>query len=315
MLIAFIDHEKPNATAEKRLLASVNNLIVIYMLPAPPKHRNLLSPVITLLALVLMWPASAIATGSHVTGFWGDTGASPKSGAYDGTMPPLQIDSPATATVIIYIHGTTRPQRRENCEKSYNVPPKSLTTLASPTADGTTANSHIYFLCSTATDDGSAGSYIFKRARELRTHLDLLTAAGVKPRNIFVAGHSAGGWTALMAMSDAGTRFNAAIVFAPACCGPRKEESRYPIWRQKIRPFQISRITATAHLRVLVFAYNDDPFNRPQDLGFLTAHDPAGATLVGYDCGHGHATHRFDCRLADTKTMISAYIAARKADF
>jgi pimeloyl-ACP methyl ester carboxylesterase len=285
------------------------------MLPAPPKHRNLLSPVITRLALVLMWPASAIATGSHVTGFWGDTGASPKSGAYDGTMPPLQIDSPATATVIIYIHGTTRPQRRENCEKSYNVPPKSLTTLASPTADGTTANSHIYFLCSTATDDGSARSYIFKRARELRTHLDLLTAAGVKPRNIFVAGHSAGGWTALMAMSDAGTRFNAAIVFAPACCGPRKEESRYPIWRQKIRPFQISRITATAHLRVLVFAYNDDPFNRPQDLGFLTAHDPAGATLVGYDCGHGHATHRFDCRLADTKTMISTYIAARKADF
>ena len=156
---------------------------------------------------------------------------------------------------------------------------------------------------------------IFSSTRELRTHLDLLAAAGVKPRNIFVAGHSAGGWTALMAMSDAGTRFNAAIVFAPACCGPRKEESRYPIWRQKIRPFQISRITATPHLRVLVFAYNDDPFNRPQDLGFLTAHDAAGATLIGYDCGHGHATHRFDCRLADTKTMISTYIAARKADF
>ena len=254
-------------------------------------------------------------TGSHLTGFWGDTGASPQSGAYDGTMPPVKIDSPATATVIVYMHGTTRPQRRENCETSYNVPPKSLATLALHTANGTITNSHIYFLCSTATDDGSAGSYIFKRARELRTHLDLLADAGVKPRNIFVAGHSAGGWTALMAMSDARTRFNAAIVFAPACCGPRKEESRYPVWRQKIRPFQISRITAAPHLRVLVFAYNDDPFNRPQDLGFLTAHDPTGATLVGYDCGHGHATHRFDCRLANTKTIISNYIAARKANF
>jgi len=29
MLIAFIDHEKPNATAEKRLVASVKNLIVV----------------------------------------------------------------------------------------------------------------------------------------------------------------------------------------------------------------------------------------------------------------------------------------------
>jgi len=285
------------------------------MLPARPKHRNRLSPVITLLALALMWPASAMATGSHLTGFWGDNGASPQSGAYDGTMPSVKVDRPATATVIVYMHGTTRPHRRENCEKSSNVPPKSLTALRLHTANGTTTKSHIYFLCSTATDDGSAGSYIFKRACELRTHLDLLAAAGVKPRNIFVAGHSAGSWAALMAMSDAGTRFNAAIVFAPACCGPREEESRYPVWRQKIRPFQISRITATPHLRVLVFAYNDDPFNRPQDLGFLTAHDPAGGTLVGYDCGHGHATHRFDCRLADTKTMISTYIAARKADF
>lgn len=285
------------------------------MLPARPKHRNRLSPVITLLALALMWPASAMGTGSQLTGFWGDTGARPQSGGYHGTMPSMKIDSPATATVIVYMHGTTRPQRQENCEKSYNVPPKSLTTLAIPAANGAAPNSHIYFLCSTATDDGSAGSYIFKRARELRARLDLLAAAGVKPRNIFVAGHSAGGWTALMALSDAGTRFNAAIVFAPACCGPRKEESRYPVWRQKIRPFQISRITAAPHLRVLAFAYKDDPFNRPQDLGFLTAHDPTGATLVGYDCGHGHATHRFDCRLADTKTIISTYIAARKADF
>jgi len=29
MLIAFIDHKKPNATAEKRLVASINDLIVV----------------------------------------------------------------------------------------------------------------------------------------------------------------------------------------------------------------------------------------------------------------------------------------------
>ena len=97
-------------------------------------------------------------------------------------------------------------------------------------------------MCSKATDGNKTGSYIEKRVNEIDNVLDQLLDNGIKPKNIFLSGVSAGGWSSLMLMPKVGIKFNSAIVFAPACCGPRHEINKYPVWRKKIRPKQVKQI-------------------------------------------------------------------------
>ena len=197
-------------------------------------------------------------------------------------VPPIRLRNATAATVVVYSHGTVRPQIIEDCGRWFNAVPDSVLALEK------SSKIHIYFLCSNATDGGVRGAYIYNRAREIDTTLDKLIAAGVPPHNIFLAGHSAGGWASLMMTKIAGRKFNAAIIFAPSCCGPRSEAGIYPAWRGQVRPFQVSEMLDVERIEALVFGYDDDRFNRPEDLRFLTDAFPRSVKLVGYFCGGGH---------------------------
>ena len=238
-----------------------------------------------------------------------DEDISPVAFSYTKDRPVIRISDAQQATVIIYQHGTKRPSYRENCKARIEEIPVSITALEEE------PGTYIWFICSTATDDGTRGSYIFKRVAETDVVLDELLAAGVKPRNLFLAGHSAGGWVSLMAAQEIGAKFNAAIAFAPACCGSREEINRFPLWRKKTRPAQVKQMLSADRLRALVFAYSDDAFNRPDELQFLMAQFPASTELVGYDCKAGHTTHLNDCRSKATTQRIHDYVLARKQDF
>jgi len=154
------------------------------------------------------------------------------------------------------------------------------------------------------------GNYVYERLREVETTLDELIALGVPPKNIFLAGHSAGGWTSLMAMRLFGEKFNAAIVFAPAFAGPRSEESRYPWWRRKARPRQIREMLEAPEIRALVFAYYGDPYEAPEELRFLTEHYAETVQIIAYACDirNPHLAHLNDCREANTSETIAKYI-------
>ena len=104
---------------------------------------------------------------------------------------------------------------------------------------------------------------------EINEVLDELLLIGVKATNIFLSGHSAGGWSSLMSMNMVGKKFNAGILFAPACCGPRSEILVYPSWRKRIRPAYIKNMTNVERIEALIFSYKDDPYNRPRDLLFI----------------------------------------------
>ena len=91
----------------------------------------------------------------------------------------------------------------------------------------------------------------------------------LQPKNLFLAGHSNGAWTALMMMKDVNTRFNGVIAFAPAFAGKRSEISFAPWWRNTTRPRQIKEMLTAPRMDALVFAYENDAFNRPQELQFL----------------------------------------------
>ena len=228
--------------------------------------------------------------------------AGPGSGAIIAPDLP-QITAPQSTRVIVYAHGTSNSLVRENCWVRHNKPPRTLTSLVD--AD---PNLVLVYVCSLATDGGVPGSYIHKRADEIADVVDGLAVLGVPAANIYLSGHSAGAWSSLMYMSGAAESVAGGILFAPACCGPRDNAQRYPIWRGQIRPRQVSQIVGGDTLRALVFAYTDDAFNRPRDLTFLPEAFPQTVTMVSQFCGNGHTTHQIDCDAYTTRDRIAAFI-------
>ena len=65
-------------------------------------------------------------------------------------------------------------------------------------------------------------------------------------------------------------------------------------------------------IEALIFAYNDDPYNRPEDLMFLKDSYLDSIEIIGYNCGQEHLTHLKDCRLEETKEKIIDYIRYRQ---
>ncbi len=217
----------------------------------------------------------------------------------------------AQQIVIIYNHGTQYPQQREPCFMWYNKPPPSLKAQI---------NDHtlIYSLCSTSVESPvptSAGKQVYLRKKEINFTIDAFLARGIKPKHIFLAGHSNGGWTSLMMMRDVNKRFNGAIAYAPAFAGKRSDVAFAPWWRNTARPKQIKKMLGAPQMDALVFAYENDAFNRPQDLMFLSEHYPKqgshGVWFVSYDCGNknAHQTFRNDCYLARTKQQIAEFMS------
>lgn len=238
-------------------------------------------------------------------------GFSPASFRTPASPASLSVPDAARKTIILYSPGTRWPQFVEDCAEKDYAPPPAIMALERA------RNTHVYYLCPRSTDAGVPGAYIFSRAREIKAAIDVFLQRGVEPRNIFLAGHSAGAWSSMMLMGDVGRKFNAVIGFGPACCYPRDVADRYPYsyWRQVVRPYQTTVMTAARRFEALLFAYPDDPFNRPDDLAFLTDAYPRGVRLVSQSCGEGHMTPLRDCRVDETAGIIRRYIAERKALF
>jgi pimeloyl-ACP methyl ester carboxylesterase len=272
-------------------------------------RRSLLLLVLGLLAL----PSAVVAqspTASRHTGFLpGSVGVHPVAGAAHRGPTDIVVDSPATRLVVVYSHGTTNPRQIEDCGAWFNQVPGSIRSQQGPDV-------LIFYLCSGAREArstwGTAGEYVYRRVEEIEAVVDALLSAGVSPARIFLAGHSAGGWASLMAAARFGHKLNAVVAFAPAFAGPRAEVDRYPWWWQEARPRQVQELLAAPALTALVFAYDDDPFETPEDLAFLVQRHP-GVRLVGYACPDGsrHLTHLRDCREAATASAVAEYLSAR----
>ncbi len=222
---------------------------------------------------------------------------------------------PDQQIVIIYNHGISAPQQREPCYMPYNRPPPSLQQLVSD-------HLLVYSLCSTAIESplpSSAGKQVYLRKQEISHAIDAFLARGILPRHLFLAGHSNGGWTSLMMARDTDKRFNGIIAFAPAFAGKRSEAKMFPWWRKEVRPRQIADMLSAPRMDALVFAYDNDPYNRPQDLLFLTEHYPLkdghGVKLISYSCHrfNAHQTYRQDCRLPETRKIITQFIQSQIA--
>jgi len=250
-----------------------------------------------LLALLVLALAAAGAAAQQ--------GPAPPAPLQDKPTPPREAApaDPAQSVVIIFSHGTYRPQRRHQCNEEKDVP-GVVRDLAE--ANGWT----VFYLCSAATDDGEAGSYTYKRADEILAAVAAQRARGVPAQRIFLMGHSAGGWSSLMAARKDATSFNATVAFAPAFAGPRHEEAQYPKWRRELAPAQTAYLRQAKRIEALIFAYSDDDFDRPSELAPLES--IPGVRVLAFDaCQRGHGTTYTDCFREGAKIEIEDYIKTR----
>jgi dienelactone hydrolase len=163
-------------------------------------------------------------------------------------------------------------------------------------------------------NDGRGTPKIRGRVADLRAALDALRGYGVPPAQIFLAGHSAGGWAALAVEAADPDGQNAAIALMPAFAGERT--GRTEAWTA-LRAELAEEIAGMPAARALVYASEGDPFERPQDLAFLSAMPEvalvalAPGEVEGVPCARPdpHRLAFLDC-FATQRDEILAFLAA-----
>lgn len=242
----------------------------------------------------------AFSASNHLTGFLPNTvGAKPISNGYTGDRPTIKLEKTRDITIIIFMHGTNNSNTAKDCSTSSSRVPDALKLI-------TEKDVVIFYLCSSAVETLSfiPGSYIFNRINELESILDEFLTVGVHPSQIFLAGHSAGGWVALMAAHRFQEKYAGSIAFAPAFSGKKRTASIW--WRNIARPHQIKKMLSAEDINALVFAYYNDPFEDPESLKFLT--EKPSIKLVSYNCPFPHGAIFRGCKLDETRAKIHDFI-------
>jgi pimeloyl-ACP methyl ester carboxylesterase len=150
----------------------------------------------------------------------------------------------------------------------------------------------------------------------VRTFLD----SGVPPAHIFLVGQSAGGWASLLVARRQQVPINAVIAFAPAFAG--RKARRTEDW-QAIHEQHVAYLSAADQLHALVFAFDRDAYNTPEDLAFLQVIPGvhflhlSEQAIAGIPCQrpNGHRTVCRDCFLQTQQEAILSYIEMRLAAF
>ena len=87
-----------------------------------------------LLTILIFFSFISYSYSKNFTGFVINKNANkynlqPISKSYKGKTPKISLNNGENLKIILYSHGTTRPQKREKCVKKINKIPKSLFSL------------------------------------------------------------------------------------------------------------------------------------------------------------------------------------------
>jgi Putative esterase len=179
--------------------------------------------------------------------------------------------------VVLFLHGSNIEKMDDTCDSDGNTPGTTVPEVVRQLNGTEVSGLEVVVLapCSGRATNLGEPIKIEQRVTAIGQTLQELDRAGVDPSRIFLVGHSAGGWAALMHQKRHPGSVNSIIAFAPAFAG--KKRSRPDIWQQR-HDAQASEIKSAQNLSALVFAFDNDEFNSPQDLAFLS--DIKGTTLM-----------------------------------
>jgi hypothetical protein len=242
----------------------------------------------------------------------------------DGVTPghPFAFRDPDRYALIIYVNGSTAESKPDPCNTSrpgLNIP-KTATDLVGQRIGG--YEILLYAFC-TPTKIGGFNQpesdgipKVIRRADELQALLAYIARTGFPPERTFVMGQSAGGWAGLLVQRRGQTPVAGLVAFAPAFAGHTGR--RKDVWQQE-RDRQAAYIAQAPRLNALVYGFEQDRFEPPQEMAWLrtvpgvTYVTLSGRSLNGMDCDNKfpHVTVFKDCFRYFQRRRILDYLAAQ----
>ena len=189
----------------------------------------------------------------------------------------FNIPSPKAKAVVVFLHGSFIEKLDDTCDPNGEASGFSVPEVIRQLAGTEVAGLEVVVF---APCDGRATHLgdplkIDQRVTAIEQTLEALGRAGIDPSRIVLVGHSAGGWAALLHEKRHPGSVNSVIAFAPAFAG--KKRWRPDIWQRR-HDEQAAEIESADRIPALVFAFDNDAYNTPDDLGFLAR--VKGTTLL-----------------------------------
>ena len=181
----------------------------------------------------------------------------------------FSIPSPKAKAVVIFLHGSFIEKMDDACDPGGEVAGFSVPEVIRQLAGSKVAGLEVVVF---APCDGHATSIgepikIDQRVAAIESTLIELDHAGIDRSHIVLMGHSAGGWAALLHQRRHPGSVNSVIAFAPAFAG--KKQGRPEEWQRR-HEAQASEIGSAERIAALVYAFDNDAYNTPDDLSFLS---------------------------------------------
>jgi len=232
----------------------------------------------------------------------------------------IAYPEPDKKILLIYNHGSTQEYRRDQCRPNGSTTPGVVKELSGKKVLG--LDVVVYGFCTPAKTGGyeqrsRAGEpKIMRRVENIEEAVRGFQNSGVPAEHIFLAGHSAGGWASLLVARRHNVRINAVIAFAPAFAG--RKSGRSPGW-QALHDSHVQFMAEAREMNALVYAFDSDAFNSPEDLAFLNGIPGIRLVRLGAqeidgikcDSPDGHQTVFRDCFARTQEKVILAYLAER----
>lgn len=242
-----------------------------------------------------------------------------------GFHPPLvnieqngkfSIQDPASKILVIYTPGAGDHTSVGRCDyENLASLPAVMRNLAGTRIAGKDVIVHGY--CSGATGTFYGNNYGTSkpevRAKDVEAVIREYIRQGVPPKSIFVAGHSMGGWTALIVARDRNVEIGGILAFAPALAW--EKPLRYPN-HHALQMNSVSYIAQATRIKGMVYAFDGDQFNTPEDLAFLQDIDGisffsmSATDIGGKKCNSSKPHYVFfdECFYSTQMEAISAFI-------
>lgn len=180
----------------------------------------------------------------------------------------LSVANPKFKAIVIFLHGSLIEKLDDTCDPFGQTQGFSVPDVVKQLDGMHIAGLEVVVMapCHGQATQMGEPLKIDQRVAAIEQTLQELGRAGVDPSRIFLVGQSAGGWAALLHQKRYPGSANSIIAFAPAFAG--KKHARTYLWQQR-HETQSAEILAANNLSALVFAFENDAYNSPDDLAFL----------------------------------------------
>ena len=181
----------------------------------------------------------------------------------------FSIPNPSDKAVVVFLHGSVIEKLDDTCDPNGEVPGFSVPEVIRQLAGAKVAGLEVVIFAPCTGQATHLGEplKIDQRVTAIEQTLEELGRAGVDPSRIVLVGQSAGGWAALLHEKRNPGSVNSVIAFAPAFAG--KKRGRPDIWQRRHEE-QAAEIASAERMPALVFAFENDAYNTPDDLSFLS---------------------------------------------